>query len=95
MEDTGFHVPKEKLARFVRCYQPRPAGVGLTVYDNTSESQWTQPPAFPDAAGGLVSTADDYLKFAQMLLAKGRHGKRRVLAEDSVDAMTSNSVLAE
>ena len=94
MQDTGFYVPKEKLARLVPCYQQGPAGAALTLYDDTSDSQWLQPPAFPDAAGGLVSTADDYLKFAEMLLANGRHGNRRILTEDSIGVMTSSQVLA-
>lgn len=95
MHDTGFHVPKERLARFVPCYQAGPDGAGLTLFDDTSDSQWAQPPAFPNAAAGLVSTAEDYLKFAQMLLAKGLHGTRRILAEDSVDVMTVNHITAE
>jgi CubicO group peptidase (beta-lactamase class C family) len=95
MEDTGFHVPEEKLERFVPCYQPGPAGATLALFDGTGDSQWARPPTFPDAAGGLVSTADDYLKFAQMLLARGRHGNRRILDEDSVGVMTSNQITGE
>ncbi|MGH4017762.1 MAG: hypothetical protein ACRDT0_00660 [Pseudonocardiaceae bacterium] len=38
------------------------------------DSQWSRPPAFPDATGGLVSTIDDYLAFGRMMLNKGKHG---------------------
>jgi CubicO group peptidase (beta-lactamase class C family) len=95
MTDTEFHVPKEKLARLVPCDQAGPEGAALTLFDGTSDSQWSQPPAFPNACGGLVSTAADYLRFAQMLLANGFHGTRRVLAENSVALMTSNYITAD
>lgn len=95
MEDTGFHVPKEKVERLAPCYQPGPAGGSFGLYDGAGDSQWLQPPPFPDAAGGLVSTADNYIEFAQMLLGKGRYRDRRILAEESVDVMTSNQIVAE
>ncbi len=94
MEDTGFHVPVEKLARFAPCYQASQDGSASAVFDdNNGDSQWAQPPAFPDPAGGLVSTADDFLKFAQMLLAMGEYsGTRRLLTERSIEVMTSNHI---
>ena len=42
------------------------------------------------SAGGLVSTADDWHCFAQMLLADGAAGGRRVLSPVSVRQMTTN-----
>ena len=95
MEDTGFHVPKEKVERLAPCYQPGAAGGSLELYDGAGDSRWLQPASFPDAAGGLVSTADNYFEFAQMLLGKGRHRDRRILAGESVDVMTSNQVVAK
>jgi CubicO group peptidase (beta-lactamase class C family) len=41
-------------------------------------------------AGGLVSTADDYLSFASALLAGGSHHGERVLSRPSVTLMTSD-----
>lgn len=43
-------------------------------------------------SGGLVSTADDYLAFAQMLMDRGKHGRRRILSDRFVAAMTTNQV---
>lgn len=40
----------------------------------------------------MVSTADDYLAFAQMLVKRGEHGKRRILSEQSVAAMTQDQL---
>ena len=71
-----------------------PGWLASAVFDdNNGDSQWAQPPAFPDPAGGLVSTADDFLKFAQMLLAMGEYsGTRRLLTERSIEVMTSNHI---
>lgn len=80
MPDTGFHVPAETLARF------GPHWLG-EVYDEV-DGQWARPPAFPDAAGGLVSTVADLHAFATMLRARGA----AVLTPQSVTAMTSAHV---
>ena len=53
------------------------------------DSQWSRPPAFPDAGAGLVSTIDDYLAFGQMMLNEGKHGGERVLSRPSVEASGS------
>ena len=45
-----------------------------------AEGQWSQPPAFPSGADGLVSTLRDFPAFAQMLLAEGTLGGARILS---------------
>jgi len=60
MTDTGFHVPPDRLDRF------GPQWLGPEVYDEPA-GQWAQPPAFPDAASGLVSTVPDLHAFAASL----------------------------
>ena len=94
MKDTGFYVPAEKLARFTGCYVGNASG-GLDEYDGVDHSQWGAPPPFPSAAGGLVSTVDDYHAFCRMLLNKGMHRSEQILSRASVDMMTSNQVGAE
>jgi len=49
----------------------------------------------PWAAGGAVSTLDDYSSFMAMLLARGCVGDRQVLSADSIDAMFSDQVLGQ
>jgi len=44
--------------------------------------------------GGMVSTAQDYLRFAQMLLNGGELGGVRILAPATVELMTSNHLAA-
>lgn len=92
MEDTDFHVPPGKLTRFAPCHQADDNNEISTLFDDPQDSQWTRPPNFPDAAGGLVSTAEDYLKFAHMLLAKGVHRGQRLLNSRSIEMMTTNYI---
>jgi CubicO group peptidase (beta-lactamase class C family) len=83
MAGTGFWA--EDTSRLATAYAP--GEEGLVVWD-PPEGQWSREPAFPDAAAGLVSTADDLLAFARMLLAGGD----RVLHGESVAQMTSDQL---
>ncbi|MFI1014344.1 serine hydrolase domain-containing protein [Streptomyces sp. NPDC020965] len=89
MVDTGFSVPADKLDRFTGYYRAAPAG-GFDLVD-APDGQWSEPPAFPSGAGGLVSTADDWHAFARMLLAGGTTADgRRLLSSASVRRMTTD-----
>src|SRR6185312_5800343 len=90
MSDTSFSVPESKIDRLLDCYWTNPATGALDIYDIAVGGQWSRPPAFPSAAGGLVSTVDDYLAFAHMLLNNGKHGKQRILSRPSVETMTTD-----
>jgi CubicO group peptidase (beta-lactamase class C family) len=95
MRDTGFFVPASKLDRFATSYAPDGKTGALSVYDQATGGQWSRPPAFPAAASGLVSTADDYLAFARMLLGQGTSGGVRILSARSVELMTTDQLTAE
>jgi CubicO group peptidase (beta-lactamase class C family) len=88
MADTGFEVPAGKLDRFTSYYRTGPAG-GLELVDAPG-GQWSRLPAFPSGAGGLVSTADDWHRFAKMLLAGGSASGRQLLSPASVRQMTTD-----
>lgn len=90
MNDTGFSVPAEKLGRFATAYLTNPETGALALYDEAEGGQWSRPPAFSSGAGGLVSTADDFLAFGQMMLDQGRHGGERILSRLSVETMTTD-----
>jgi CubicO group peptidase (beta-lactamase class C family) len=47
-------------------------------------------PIYEAGGGGLVSTADDYLKFARMLLGKGEADGVRLLKTETVEMMAAN-----
>jgi CubicO group peptidase (beta-lactamase class C family) len=92
MADTGFFVTPDKRDRLVSAY--RLESGSLLLYDDPASSAWASPPAFPDGGAGLVSTADDFLAFSQLLLQRGRVNGRRLLAEASITAMTTNQLSA-
>jgi CubicO group peptidase (beta-lactamase class C family) len=89
MKDSGFYVPKGKLNRFATLYGGGPNGE-LVAPGNTSGGDFTSPPLMPSGGGGMVSTAEDYLRFAQMLLNGGELNGVRILAPSSVKLMTTN-----
>src|SRR5215475_12721086 len=86
MRETGFHT--EDVARLATAYQP--TADGLVVWD-PPDGQWSRPPAFHDGAAGLVSTVDDLLAFARMLL----RGGDQVLTADQVREMSRDHLSAE
>ncbi|MET7547218.1 serine hydrolase domain-containing protein [Streptomyces sp. NPDC005479] len=88
MVDTGFAVPAAKLDRFTSLYRIDPNGDPQLV--DASGGQWSSMPAFPSGAGGLVSTLDDWLAFARMMLADGTFDGRRLLSPASVRRMTTD-----
>ncbi len=95
MRDTGFWLPAERAARLPGQYMTDARTQRLTENPQTGPEVWSSPPVFPSGAGGLVSTADDYLVFARMLLDKGVHGGTRILSEKSVEMMTANHLTPE
>lgn len=98
MKDTDFSVPASKLDRLPSAYRANPETGALEVYDAAEDSHWSRPPAFPSGAGGLVSTADDYLAFCQMMLNKGvarRSVAERILSRPSVELMTMDHLTPE
>jgi CubicO group peptidase (beta-lactamase class C family) len=89
MPDTSFCVPANKLTRFAACYGPSSDG-GLKQTDPIEQSNFAKPGMLPSGGGGLVSTAGDYLRFAQMLLRGGEYDTVRILGRKTVELMTVN-----
>jgi CubicO group peptidase (beta-lactamase class C family) len=94
MKDTAFSVPASKLDRLATSYSTNFETGALELYDPAEGGQWSRPPAFPSGGVGLVSTVDDYLAFARMMLNQGRHGSRRILSRPSVETMTVDHLTA-
>ena len=85
MVDTGFIVPPDKVKRYARALPNDPeTGRPQVVMDSTL------PHKFDCGGACAVSTAGDYLRFAQMLLDRGRLGNTRILGRKSVELMTSD-----
>jgi CubicO group peptidase (beta-lactamase class C family) len=90
MRDTGFWLPAERAAGLPGYYMTDFATGKMAERDVSPPEEWAAPPAFPSGSAGLVSTADDFLAFARLLLDGGVHGGTRLLSEQSVASMTTN-----
>ncbi len=88
MYDTGFYVPEEKLDRFTTVYGP--SENGITPVDPRTQERFRRPHTFSSGGGGLVSTAEDYLRFANMLLGGGISNGVEILGRKTVELMTRN-----
>ncbi|MBU1378566.1 MAG: beta-lactamase family protein [Alphaproteobacteria bacterium] len=91
MNDTGFWTPHEKRDRLAKLYQALPEG-GL------KDASWSDPETpgpFEGGGGGLISTADDYLKFARLMLGRGEVDGVRLAKAETIDQMTSNLLTDE
>ena len=90
MKDTGFYVPEEKWDRFAAAYEWK-ENEGLTRLERSHLGEYYKADvAFESGGAGLVSTIDDYAKFAQMLLNGGKLGDARILGKKTVEFMTQN-----
>ncbi|MGE0158155.1 MAG: serine hydrolase domain-containing protein [Gemmatimonadales bacterium] len=93
MEDTGFQVQREDLDRFTAAYAPSPTG--LRMGESNVDGQHTRPAQWYSGGGGLVSTASDYVRFAQMLLNEGELDGVRLLKPETVREMRTNQLPPE
>jgi CubicO group peptidase (beta-lactamase class C family) len=91
MKDTGFFVPPEKRNRFATLYREDQKGeLAADVTAGGVPTDYATRPPMPSGGGGMVSTAQDYLRFAQMLLNGGELDGVRILAPITVELMTTN-----
>ena len=91
MNDTAFFVPEQKRNRFATLYSAGPDGkLVVTGQASGPKADFASLPGAPSGGGGLVSTAADYARFAQMLLNHGELDGARILSPATVDLMTSN-----
>lgn len=90
MKDAGFFVPQEKRARFATNYHDDPQDQIVVTAAGSPPTDYTTRPTAPSGGGGLVSTAEDYYRFAQMLANGGELDGVRILAPSTVKLMTSN-----
>ncbi len=98
MDDTGFAVPAGKRDRLATLYQrdgtgPLTAVAALTLGpESDGQVPYPDPDGrlFHSGGGGLFSTADDYARFAQMLLNGGHLDGVRILSRKTVATMTAD-----
>lgn len=93
MTMTGFHATPAMVAKLAPIYGRGPSGAqaqaGPLVWPEYSDTG-----KMFSGGGGLLSTPNDYLRFAQMLLNGGELDGRRVLKRETVQLMLKNEVPA-
>lgn len=95
MDDTGFWVPAEKRERLAKVYRTNYAEWRVEHCPTNNlgiDYGLDREPAFESGGAGLVSTLDDYAKFAMMLMNGGELNGVRILSETAVKYMTSPSL---
>jgi len=88
MVDTDFQLASSRRDRFAACYALKDGK--LDLFDDPGKSPWFAPPKLESGGGGLLGTAEDYLRFCRMLLGKGELDGTRLLSPKTVELMTSN-----
>ena len=91
MKDTHFYLDDTKGGRLTAQYGPGEK-MEIELRDpGSDESRWIQSPRYLfSGAGGLVSTARDYLRFQQMILNNGKLNEVRILAPSTVSLILEN-----
>jgi methyl acetate hydrolase len=87
MTDTGFKLRESQRQRLVGMHARGPDG-SLTPIP----FELDQDPEFHMGGGGLYSTAEDYIRFTQMILNKGRGHGNQVLEPETVAMMGQNHI---
>ena len=87
MKDTGFWVDAAKLTRVTRVHT---YNADKKVIPAPSSSDPSRKPRFMSGSGGLLSTTEDYWRFAQMLLNGGELDGARILKPSTVELMRTN-----
>lgn len=85
MVDTGFYVPVSQRDRLSRSYGHTGPQGSLALGDTLG---YTESVTMFSGGGGLVGTAADYMRFAQMLLNGGELEGVRILGRKTIEIMT-------
>ena len=87
MNDTGFWVEPSKLGRVSRLHT---YGADKRITSAPDGFDISKKPVFLSGSGGLLSTAEDYWRFSQMLLNGGELDGARLLKRQTVELMRTN-----
>jgi CubicO group peptidase (beta-lactamase class C family) len=100
MKDTYFYPPQDKVSRLATAYgifddkltrfPDKPVVDGLLTYDASYPVDG--PKKLFSGGGGLVSTAEDYARFCQMMLDNGMVNGKRLLSPKSIELMTHDQL---
>jgi CubicO group peptidase (beta-lactamase class C family) len=102
MKDTSFYLPTDKVERLAVVYSATDEGIARAPTPGSSigaayigQGHYVNGPRKSFSGGaGLISTAEDYFKFLQMLLNDGEFNGQRILSRKSVELMTVDHISA-
>jgi len=94
MKDTFFEVPADKLDRLAGDQYWDVKTEKVTDVSAQAQRNFSEVTLF-SGGGGLVSTASDYMRFAQMILNKGSYKGERILGPKTVEFMSENQMTNE
>ncbi len=89
MQETGFHIPESERHRLVDGWMYDP-GKPPRLVEKAAECKLTSPAAFESGGGGLISTLEDYNRFARMLAGGGALEGARIISPKTLQLMTRN-----
>jgi CubicO group peptidase (beta-lactamase class C family) len=92
MHDTGYLVPPEKRARLAAMYTRTDVGRMVRMEDEPAFGFNTREQVLKPGGWGLVSTLDDYMRFARMMLNEGELDGARILKPETVRLMATNAL---
>jgi CubicO group peptidase (beta-lactamase class C family) len=94
MVDTAFHTPPDQRSRRATIYRMS-KGRGLVPLAQPLLPEYDRPPALASGGGGLISTAADYARFAQMLLNGGELAGARIVSSGALKLQMTNHLSDE
>ncbi len=94
MQDTSYVVPKNKQHRLAAIYERQDDGSMVRMEDEEAFGFNTREHALKPGSWGLVSSLDDYMRFARMLLGGGELDGVRILQPETVKLMATDMLPA-
>ena len=92
MKDTGWTQPEDRFPRLARAYVKGPDGKLQRKSDEDLRRANFAPRKLTRGGAGLVSSIDDYMRFARMLLNGGTLDGVRILKPSTVKMMSTNEL---
>ena len=87
MKDTGFWVDPAKKDRITNIHT---YSADKKIITAATQGNPTRKPVFLSGSGGLLSTTEDYFRFAQMFLNGGEANGKRLIKKSTVELMRTN-----
>jgi len=90
MDDSGFYIPEDKQSRFAVVYGKNL--MGTLQGPEKKDDNFLKPPVLLQGGAGMVTTIDDYSKFASILVNQGEFNGVKLLKASTADLIMSNNL---